>query len=81
MQYRVLPDMLTQLNDRYKEHNLDISRCTSIQKALNIGIGLCGDNIAENIYPLQRDLKQQKLSLSKSITEISKAKMQQMRMY
>ncbi len=59
-----MPDEWSQLNEHFKEKNLDIVRCSRIQKALRVGIGLCSDQIAENIYPIQRDLKQQKVSLS-----------------
>lgn len=60
---------------------MDITRCSSIQKALKIGAGLCNNVLAENIYPLQRELGDYKNNLSNGVKEIKKLKDIKMRVY
>ncbi|CDW88893.1 UNKNOWN [Stylonychia lemnae] len=77
----VMPDEVEILNEQGKEKNMDMMRCVQIQKALKVGAGLCSSQIAENIYPLQRELGEHRDSLSKSISEIIKLKNVKMRIY
>eukprot|EP00347_Sterkiella_histriomuscorum_P013139 403365863 len=77
----VLPDEVELLQEQGKEINMDVTRCTQIQKALKVGTGLCSSQIADNLYPLQRELGVQMHHLTKSIAEITKLKNLKMRVY
>ena len=46
-----------------------------------MGIGYCSQKLVEDLYPLSRELKDHKVNLTKSITEIDKQKVQKMRIY
>ncbi len=76
-----MPDEIEKLIEQSKEKSMDVTRCQQIQKALKVGVGLCSQEIAENIYPLQRELKDHRFNLKRSISEIGKLKKIKMRVY
>jgi len=69
------------IDQKRKANNMELVRSTRIQKALKVGIGLCSDQIAENIYPIQREIKSLKKGLNRSISELTKLKLEKLRMY
>ena len=72
---------IEQIDEQRKANNMELVRSTRIQKALKVGVGLCSDKIAENIYPIQREIKTLKKGLNRSISELTRLKLEKLRMY
>lgn len=57
MKYSELREKYDELVEQSKEKYMDLNMYGNIQRALRIGSYYCDEEIAENVYCLQRELK------------------------